>query len=110
MTDQVLGLWVDDERAAPCRFFHIKWHIARSYEEALDLLQTFKYNYISLDHDLGCIDEVGNEKTGDDILTLLAEQWYQKEYVPEIWIHTANYAKYQRVHNVADKLNQPRII
>lgn len=54
-----LRLWVDDVRDPP----NDTWDVARSYDEAVNLLSTRPYVDVSLDHDLG--DANGN--TGYDV-------------------------------------------
>lgn len=54
----LVNLYVDDLRKCPDGFI-----IARSYDEAIEILNTSKINILSLDHDLG-IDGDGIEKNG----------------------------------------------
>jgi hypothetical protein len=58
-----MKLWVDDIRPPPEDYDFL----AKTYEEAVLLLQTGIITYISLDHDLG------TEKTGYDIAKFIEE-------------------------------------
>ena len=55
--------------------------IARTYEQALKNLLSFKFDIIDLDHDLA------EEKTGYDIVKFIVEN---KIFAPTIYLHTAN--------------------
>ena len=59
-----MKIFLDDERKQP----DDKWTIAKSAEEAINLLKTNNVHKISLDHDLG------RKKTGYDVLL-----WIEKE-------------------------------
>lgn len=62
-------LFVDDER------FPVDdtWDIARTFHEAICMLEKYQYDVVSLDHDLQCF--YGNrEMTGYDILNFLIER------------------------------------
>jgi len=80
-------LFVDDERLVP-----IGWEVARTYQEAIELLSIHRYDELSLDHDLGCFDENGVELNGRKILLWLIERKIiTQEYVPPvILVHSAN--------------------
>jgi len=60
-----MKIWLDDERPAPNG-----WKRCTSPGEAICLLQTGEVTEISLDHDLGLIDQTG-EQTGYDVLLWL---------------------------------------
>lgn len=77
-------LYIDDTRFP--EYFHgigAKIDVARTYNEAIELLSTsyVDYDLISLDHDLG------EEKTGYDIAKYIVEN---QMTVPPIAIHSAN--------------------
>jgi hypothetical protein len=81
-----MKLYLDDVRDPPDG-----WQVVRTYDEAIRLLSTQKYEEISLDHDLGCFDANGKEYTGYDLLKWLIERKLNGEYVPpKIRIHTMN--------------------
>ncbi len=85
----VIGLYIDDIRKLPSQYN--TWDIARSYDEAIIMLTTVKYDIISLDHDIASFRDDGREMTGYDIALWLAERHYNKQYVPPIiLVHTAN--------------------
>jgi hypothetical protein len=77
-----MKLFIDDIRNPPDQ----DWIVARSYNEAITILETGIISVVSLDHDLG------EEKTGYDIICWIEEKlmtgaWV---FVPEIFIHSAN--------------------
>lgn len=75
-------LWVDDLRRVPNNYigeYHVV--IARNYDEAIRELKRFRYNIISLDHDLG------EEKSGYDVCKYIIEN---NIYCDEFRIHTRN--------------------
>jgi hypothetical protein len=56
----VTALWVDDCKPCPEGFA-----VARTYDDALDLMRRFSYDALYLDHDLG---EDAPNRTGYDLL------------------------------------------
>jgi hypothetical protein len=94
------GLFVDDVRDPP-RYddplypenHDISWVVARSFHEAICELEKFKFDVVSLDHDLGCF--YGNrEMTGDDVLQWLIQRKLEGIRSPEeVRVHSANSAK-----------------
>lgn len=93
------NLWVDDERPAP-----EGWDLAKSYQEAIDKLETINYDKVSLDHDIASFDENG-EKTGYDIALWLANRKYTSdEYIPsKIECHSANPVGRLRIEGVVNR-------
>jgi hypothetical protein len=81
-----MKLWLDDEREAPPG-----WEWARTYDEAVELCISFKFDTVSLDHDLG------EEKTGYDFLCFLEDRHHDDSMMPIILIHTANPVGRQRM-------------
>ena len=76
-----IRLWVDDIRPMPQEFnVHVK-----TYQEAIDYLETGQVTMISLDHDLGTIE------SGYDIAAWIEEQAFQGILTKITWyIHSAN--------------------
>lgn len=77
-------LYIDDTRFP--EYFHqigARIDVARTYNEAIELIDAFRasYDLISLDHDLG------EEKTGYDIAKYIVENQIE---IPPIAIHSAN--------------------
>lgn len=85
-----MKLWLDDVRN-PAKFGRIGWTWAKSYEEAIEALQTGQVEEISLDHDLGPMASIGQpapgEKTGKDVVLFMQQHniWPAK-----IFIHSVN--------------------
>ena len=96
-----MKLYVDDERDCPQG-----WELARSYEQAMQMLSLNEYDEISLDHDIASWEE-GNEMTGYTILCYLERQLLEKDNkIPYINIHTANIAVRRKMEDVASFLNE----
>lgn len=77
-----INIYLDDLRLCPEGFT-----IARTYEDAIELLNNNKVGILSLDHDLG-EDENGNLlKTGYDLVKYICENDCDIE---KIYIHTDN--------------------
>lgn len=84
MMDQLINLYVDDLRDCPKGYT-----IARTYQEALDVLQseTVKVDILTLDHDLG-EDENGKElPNGYDLVKYFCEYGLRAN---KIYLHTDN--------------------
>lgn len=80
-------LWVDDERMPPDN----TWEMARSFHEAVHMLNCFIYDTVSLDHDLASF--YGHkEMTGYDIVCWMEDQTRKDPWhMPRtILIHSAN--------------------
>lgn len=70
-----IRLWLDDVRN-PARFGRIGWTWAKTYEEAVALLETGKVIEASLDHDLTIQQTIGEhdgERTGYDVVLWMEE-------------------------------------
>lgn len=95
-------LFVDDERNPPT---DQHWDVARSYHEAIDMLNQHQYDVVSLDHDIASYDITGREYTGSDILTTLVE-WkvFQDVHAPQfVYVHSANPSAYKSMKLAIDK-------
>ena len=78
----MINLYVDDLRDCPEGYM-----IARTYGEAILILETQQVNILSLDHDLG-EDEKGNLlPTGYDLVQYMCENGLK---VNKIYLHTDN--------------------
>ena len=78
----MINLYLDDTRKCPENFI-----LAKTFEEAIFILENYKVNILSLDHDLG-LDKNGNlRKTGYDLVKYICEN---NILVNEIYLHTAN--------------------
>ena len=76
-----MRVYLDDERKMP-EFFDT---LARTAEEAIELLKTGKVEVISLDHDLG------TDLTGYDVAKFIEESVVKGELkMPRCMVHTQN--------------------
>ena len=79
---EYINLYVDDLRDCPEGF-----KIARTVEKALEYMNAFNINILSLDHDLG-IDDNGNLlKSGYDLVKIICENGLRAN---KISLHTDN--------------------
>jgi hypothetical protein len=96
-----MRIWVDDIRPAP-----EGWAWARSYEEAVDMLDRYGADIteISLDHDLCPAHSNGDYsdgRTGYDVLEALLNLGLR----PRIWLHTMSAAGMQRMLDLVDSMD-----
>lgn len=78
-----MKIWLDDERPMPPAF---DCH-ARTAQEAIDLLTAGGVTAISLDHDLGVVEN----GTGYDVACYIEQAAYSGTLAPiEVIIHSAN--------------------
>ena len=77
-----INIYLDDLRICPEGFV-----IARTYEEAVSLLENNKVGILSLDHDLGEDASGDIRKSGYDLVKYICENDCDIE---EIYIHTDN--------------------
>lgn len=82
-------LWVDDIRNPPPS---LDCDIARTYNQAIELLNSHCYEEIYLDHDLGDFSgPEGAERSGYNVLLHIVEMKMEGKCVPSIYhILTAN--------------------
>ena len=80
--DGRINIYLDDLRICPDNFY-----IARTYEEAVKLLENNKVGILSLDHDLGENSTGELNKTGYDLVKYICENDCDIE---SIYIHTDN--------------------
>lgn len=114
------GLFVDDIRAVPPELEFMDWDIARTYSEAIDLLENNYYEVVSLDHDLACFEEVENydfvhedgerpckELTGYDILCWIEQKLVDGfNVVGDIKIHTANPPAFRKMEIAINNMRE----
>ncbi|WP_330404512.1 cyclic-phosphate processing receiver domain-containing protein [Vallitalea okinawensis] len=79
---RTINLYVDDLRDCPEGFV-----VARSYEEAIDILDKKTVDILSLDHDLGEDAYGETRKSGYDLVKYICENGIR---VNAIYIHTDN--------------------
>lgn len=79
---EIINIYLDDLRICPKGFV-----IARTYEDAVKLLEGNKVGILSLDHDLGEDDNGNLLKTGYDLVKYICENDCD---IDKIYIHTDN--------------------
>ena len=95
-------LWVYDIRNPPAELMGCD--IARSYFEAIELLEANSYGTIYLDHDLASFEADGREKTGYDIVLYLVQRKSDGLPVPKTYhLLTANPVGYDNMRAVISR-------
>lgn len=90
-----MKVYLDDVRPTPRG-----WWLARTFQEAIDFLKTNQVTQISLDHDLG------EKKTGYDVLLWIEKQTVNGFNPPEIFIHTSNPAGRHNMSLAVESINK----
>lgn len=96
-----MKLFVDDFRTE----YSVNWIQARTYKDAITILETGKVTHLSLDHDLG------TKKTGYDILLWLEKKAAGGDFscVPKsIRIHSANPVGRQKMEQAIKSIKELR--
>jgi hypothetical protein len=95
-------VWLDDVRAAPDG-----WVRARTAAETVALLESSAVEELSLDHDLGAVDENGREQTGYDVLAWIEERVALHGFVPpKLVVHSANPAAHERMIRAIEAIDR----
>jgi hypothetical protein len=82
-----MQIFLDDLRSPP----NEEWRLIRDPREAMALLATGLVTKLSLDHDLGCFDERGQEITGYTVACYVEELvFWGRIPLPEITCHSDN--------------------
>lgn len=86
-----MRVFLDDERTPPDGWTLVRWP-----EEAIALLKTGQVEALSLDHDLGDLDD---RRTGYTVLQWLEEAVFTSGFSPpaEITVHSANSSARQKM-------------
>lgn len=79
---KTINLYVDDLRDCPQGY-----EVARTVEEALEYMNSYKINILSLDHDLGMDDDGKLRKSGYDLVKIICEK---SLHANKIYLHTDN--------------------
>lgn len=106
-----MKLWLDDNRP-PWKYGHVGWRWAKTYEEAIALLQTGQVEEASLDHDLSEAATMGRpalgEKTGYDVVL-----WMEAN---NVWppngthVHSLNEEGRKRMMEFLRRCHQPGLL
>ena len=81
-----MKVWLDDLRPAPAG-----WTWVTNVTQVIKLLESGEVEELSLDHDLGSVDENGRESTGYDVLVWIEERVVMEEFrPPKLSVHSAN--------------------
>ena len=107
-----MRVYLDDIRECP-----EEWVLARTYQEAIDLLKTGKVETISLDHDLGDVRsgagycDPHRELTGYDVACWIERAVLDgKIPIPRMRCHSANPVGKQRINQVIQKIKERRLL
>jgi hypothetical protein len=100
----MMNVFLDDLRPVPNGFI-----LAKTVEEAYELIYRNRVKILSLDHDLGGLDG-SYKKTGYDLCKLLVEMWnvYRENeklheellFPSDIYLHTANPVGRMNMHQL----------
>lgn len=100
---RVIGLYVDDLRPLPREYDPEEWDIARSFHQAIVMLEQYPYQVVSLDHDLASFYGQ-KEMTGYDIAMWMVYKKNEGVYVPrQVFVHSANPIGSQNIQAVIDR-------
>ena len=93
-----MNLFVDD-----CREWYDGtkgWIVVRTYDEAIQALQTHEFKHVSLDHDLGL------GKSGYDVICWIEKENFEVGFTipPSIVCHSSNPVGRKRIEQVITKL------
>ena len=90
-----LKLWLDDERPAPFGWLHVL-----TASDAITTLATHRVSELSLDHDLGLIDE-----TGYDVLLWIKRKITTSDFKPPVmYAHSVNPVERKRMLSAIKKI------
>lgn len=98
-----MKLFIDDLRYPP----NDDWIIARTYDEAIKILETGLVSEISFDHDLGN-ENVVSEKSGYDIVCWIEQKLFTGEwtFIPKMSVHSMNPVGRRNIQMVIDTINR----
>lgn len=99
-----MKIWLDDIREAP-----EGWTRCFRPDEVIELIQNGSVEEISLDYDLGLVDERGLDWNGEDVL-----KWIEREVVergrsfrlPVVSIHSANPVGRERLQRALEAIQR----
>jgi NAD+-processing family protein with receiver domain len=97
-----MRVWLDDRREPPAG-----WVWVRTPHEAIDLLSSGEVEELSLDHDLGLVDDSGRERTGYDVVLWIEEQVATEALIPpRLAVHSANPPAHERMLRAIEAINR----
>ena len=99
-----MRIWLDDMREAPAG-----WTRCVRPDEVIELLEGGEVEEISLDYDLGLVDERGLDWNGEDVLRWIEQQVFERGSsvrLPVISIHSANPVGRQRLQRALDAIER----
>lgn len=98
MKDKGIRVFVDD-----CRKAMPGWILVKNYKTTITVLENFKIDILSLDHDLG------ENKTGYDIICWIEEKCAtDPDFIPpgEILCHSSNPVGREKIELVAERIKK----
>lgn len=94
-------VWLDDNRKPPTG----EWVWVTTPAETIALLEGGEVTELSLDHDLGLVDENNREQTGYDVLSWIEEQVAVASFTPPLLaVHSANPPAHERMQRAIDSI------
>ena len=102
----LVKVWLDDVRAAP-----EGWRLVTSVTQAIELLKSGEVEQLSLDHDLGELDEDGRETDGYSVLAWIEEHVVLCGFAPpRLTVHSANPPAHELCGFVSDTFYEGRLV
>jgi NAD+-processing family protein with receiver domain len=99
-----MKVWLDDIREAP-----EGWTRCLRPDEVIELLERGRVEEISLDYDLGLVEEPGIDWNGEDVLRWIERQVVEHGssfFLPAVSVHTANPVGRQRLQRALDAIER----
>ena len=99
-----MKIWLDDMREAPAG-----WTRCFSPDDVIEHLESGEVEEISLDYDLGLVDDRGIDRNGEDVLKWIEQQLVERGDsfpLPEIRIHSANPVGRQRLQRALEAIHR----
>jgi hypothetical protein len=99
-----MKIWLDDIREAPPG-----WTRCLRPDEVIEHLQGGEVEELSLDYDLGLVDEQGTDWNGENVLRWIEEQVVSQGaaiHLPIVHIHSANPVGRQRLQRALEAIQR----
>ena len=99
-----MKIWLDDIREAPKG-----WTRCFGPDQVIEFIEGGEVEEISLDYDLGLVDDRGIDRNGEDVLKWIEQQLVERGdsfQLPVIKIHSANPVGRQRLQRALEAIHR----